>query len=117
MLSLPRRASVGVESDNGNIRIPIGQSEIADNCEPQLAYAQDNTDNYALGIAMTKNHLGSDRPAQTTKIEITPEMVEAGESVILERVGGADLGGFFSAAELAIEVYQAMVSSSGKCPA
>jgi hypothetical protein len=42
------------------------------------------------------------------EIEITPEMVEAGESVILGVVGGADLGGFFSAADLAREVFEAM---------
>jgi hypothetical protein len=39
---------------------------------------------------------------------LTPQMVEAGEEVILEEVGGADLGGLFSAAGLAVKVYLAM---------
>lgn len=43
------------------------------------------------------------------EIEITPEMIDAGESVILCEVGGAEgLGGFFSACALASEVYRAM---------
>jgi hypothetical protein len=43
--------------------------------------------------------------------EITPEMIAAGEKAILETVGGADLGGYFSAPDLAIEVYKAMRSA------
>lgn len=42
------------------------------------------------------------------EIEITPEMIEAGSKAILEEIGGADLGGFFSAPDLAVEVYRAM---------
>lgn len=41
-------------------------------------------------------------------IEVTPEMIEAGADAILSRVGGADLGAFFSAEDLAVEVYLAM---------
>jgi hypothetical protein len=40
--------------------------------------------------------------------EITPEMLDAGEEVILNAVGGADVGGNFSAVELAATVYLAM---------
>jgi hypothetical protein len=35
-------------------------------------------------------------------------MIEAGEEAILCQVGGADLGGFFSARDLAISVFRAM---------
>jgi len=42
---------------------------------------------------------------------VTPEMLEAGEAVILAALGGADLGGFFSAAELAAKVYRAMAAA------
>jgi hypothetical protein len=45
----------------------------------------------------------------TKEIELTPEMIDAGESEILGEVGGAEgLGGFFSARELAARVYRAM---------
>jgi hypothetical protein len=40
--------------------------------------------------------------------EITQAMIEAGEEAILCQVGGADLGGFFSARDLAISVFRAM---------
>jgi hypothetical protein len=43
-----------------------------------------------------------------SEFTITPEMIEAGEDIILQVVGGADLGGYFSASELAMSVYQAM---------
>jgi len=43
------------------------------------------------------------------KIEITSEMIAAGEKIIWSRVGGAsDLGGWFCARELAKTVYLAM---------
>jgi len=42
------------------------------------------------------------------EIVVTPEMIEAGEDTILGVVGGADLGGFFSAPDLAKKVYEAM---------
>jgi hypothetical protein len=40
--------------------------------------------------------------------DITEAMTEAGAMEILGEVGGADLGGFFSAEELANKVYRAM---------
>ena len=43
-----------------------------------------------------------------TEIEVTPEMIGAGAEAILREVGGADLGGFFSARDLAAQVYLAM---------
>jgi hypothetical protein len=46
----------------------------------------------------------------TEEIEVTPEMIDAGEHAILCEVGGADLGGLFSAHELARRVYLAMFS-------
>ena len=45
---------------------------------------------------------------EPTKAEITAEMITAGEEVILGEVGGADLGGYFSARDLARRVYLAM---------
>jgi basic membrane lipoprotein Med (substrate-binding protein (PBP1-ABC) superfamily) len=48
------------------------------------------------------------------EIEITKEMIEAGEDVILGVAGGADLGGFFSASELATSVYRAMAAQESK---
>ena len=45
------------------------------------------------------------------EIGITPEMIEAGEEVILESVGGYDLGGLFSAAFLAKKVFLAMCAA------
>lgn len=45
---------------------------------------------------------------RVAEIEITPEMIDAGEDAILCAVGGADLGGAFSAADLARQVYLAM---------
>jgi hypothetical protein len=43
------------------------------------------------------------------EIEITPEMIDAGEDQILGEVGGVEgLGGYFSARELACAVYRAM---------
>jgi hypothetical protein len=42
-------------------------------------------------------------------IDFTPEMIEAGEVVILTKVGGAeDLGALFLASGLAREVFRAM---------
>jgi hypothetical protein len=57
----------------------------------------------------------TDRPAtQPTEeeIEITPEMIAVGESIILGVVGGADLGALFSASDLAKEVFLAMLDCS-----
>ena len=43
------------------------------------------------------------------EIEVTPEMIDAGEHAISCEVGGAEgLGPGFSASELASEVYRAM---------
>jgi hypothetical protein len=42
--------------------------------------------------------------------ELTPEMLDEGESVILAEVGGVEgLSGYFDARELATSVYLAMV--------
>jgi hypothetical protein len=48
--------------------------------------------------------------SNTREIEITPEMIDAGSEAILGRVGGANLGGFFSAPQLAEQVYRAMAN-------
>jgi hypothetical protein len=45
------------------------------------------------------------------RAEVTLKAIDAGESVILAEVGGADLGGFFSARELAVEVFLAMCNA------
>ena len=47
-------------------------------------------------------------PICAIKIEITQEMIRAGESIILGELGGLDLPGFLSAREMATQVYQAM---------
>jgi hypothetical protein len=47
-------------------------------------------------------------PDRQEEIEITPEMIEAGEDVILGVVGQADLGALFSASDLALRVFLAM---------
>jgi outer membrane lipoprotein SlyB len=44
-------------------------------------------------------------------IAVTPEMVEAGEDAVLGEIGGADLGGYFSASDLAIKVFRAMAAA------
>lgn len=49
-------------------------------------------------------------PSSESEIEVTSEMIEAGEVAIWERLGGYDLGGRFSARQLAEEVYRAMAS-------
>ena len=42
------------------------------------------------------------------ELEVTPAMIEAGAEAIMGRVGGADLGGYFSPLDLAGEVFRAM---------
>ena len=49
--------------------------------------------------------------AKHLEAEITPAMIDAGEEVILCETGGADLGGLFSASDLAVRVYRAMNSA------
>lgn len=55
-----------------------------------------------------------DRAAQpeapANELEVSPEMIEAGAQAILECVGGSDLSPYFSAQQLAGEVYRAMNS-------
>lgn len=46
--------------------------------------------------------------------KITPEMIAAGVHAISCTVGGADLGGYFEARELALEVYRAMWNARPK---
>lgn len=49
-----------------------------------------------------------DKPADND-LEITDEMIDAGEDVILGEIGGADLGGLYCGHnELACRVYMAM---------
>jgi hypothetical protein len=48
------------------------------------------------------------RRSENDEIEVSPEMIEVGEIIILREVGGAELGGTFDAADLAREVYLAM---------
>jgi hypothetical protein len=46
--------------------------------------------------------------------ELTPDMLDEGESVILAEVGGVEgLSGYFDARELATSVYLAMVRKDG----
>ena len=52
--------------------------------------------------------LPRDRP--TGCGEITAAMLDEGERAVLREVGGADLGGLFSARDLAASVYSAMYS-------
>jgi hypothetical protein len=46
------------------------------------------------------------------EIEITEEMIAVGEDVIWGAIGDADVGGYFSASDLAIKVYRAMVAAN-----
>ena len=48
-----------------------------------------------------------------TEIEVTSQMIEAGADVILGETGGADLGGAFSAPNLAEQVFRAMSKRLG----
>ncbi len=57
---------------------------------------------------------GRDTPLSTDQTKITEAMLDAGEDAIWGRVGGCqDLGGYFSARELALEVYLAMDNLRG----
>ena len=58
-----------------------------------------------------------DRPAREDGIEITPEMIEAAVEIIWGELGGAELGGLFSASDLASSVYLAMERSKREAPA
>lgn len=49
--------------------------------------------------------------AGAPEVEITDDMIEAGASEILGEVGGADLGGCFSARDLASRVYREMAKA------
>ncbi|MEJ2377699.1 MAG: hypothetical protein P8Y71_20690 [Pseudolabrys sp.] len=55
-----------------------------------------------------------DRAAQpgspASELEITPAMIDAGGETILVCVGGANLGGYFSAPQLAAQVYRAVAN-------
>jgi hypothetical protein len=44
-----------------------------------------------------------------TPLSYHSRTIDAGEEAIWSRVGGADLGGFFSVRELAVLVYRAMI--------
>jgi len=77
---------------------------------PPAAWAVIHLGTIRLTYPIQDVESGRDRPATEPidEIEITPEMIEAGESVILSEVGGADLGGWFSASDLAVRVFLAM---------
>lgn len=49
----------------------------------------------------------TDRPVLEDEIEVTPEMIEVGEDLILCKTGAV----LFSAADLALQVYRAMERS------
>jgi hypothetical protein len=68
------------------------------------------SDQAALRAAAPELDPRSAATAQSSSLGscITPEMIEAGEQTILETVGGADLGGYFSASLLATQIYVAM---------
>ena len=51
---------------------------------------------------------GCGRSGAAGDTEVTPEMLDAGEQAIWEEVGGAELGGAFSARDLAAKVFSAM---------
>lgn len=44
----------------------------------------------------------------TTEVEITPEMIEAGEDAVWSTPGAGEAAGLFSASDLACRVYLAM---------
>lgn len=63
------------------------------------------------GVKIRGFYSRMERDNHSGNIEITPEMIAAGEDAILCVVGGADLGGFFSARDLAERVFLAMKSA------
>jgi hypothetical protein len=50
-------------------------------------------------------------PVPEAQLDLTPEMIRAGADAVLSVIGGADLGGHFSAPALAEEVFAAMDSA------
>jgi hypothetical protein len=63
----------------------------------------------------TPDDVDSDRCERddSAEIEVTPEMIEAGAIAVAHEVGGADLGGWFSADALAVSVFSAMAAAGG----
>lgn len=64
----------------------------------------------AEGVIVLRREISDIKASHSDSPEITPEMIDAGEDEILGAVGGAELGGHFSARELATEVYRAMTN-------
>jgi hypothetical protein len=60
-------------------------------------------------IEMIRIANATTEPEEHDDIEITPEMIEAGESVLLSRLGAPAID-YSMASELAAGVYRAMVS-------
>jgi hypothetical protein len=60
------------------------------------------------GLDMNRIANATTEPEEHEEIGVTPEMIEAEEDVTLSEIGGADLGGLFSASDLASRVYRAM---------
>lgn len=58
----------------------------------------------------------AERDELRAALEPSATMIEAGEMAILQSVGGADLGGYFSAEELAASVYRAMEAARASRP-
>lgn len=54
-----------------------------------------------------------DRPVPTDEIEVTPEMIEAGEQVLLCELGGG-VSSNWDPADLAARVFAAMVRSGAE---
>jgi len=53
------------------------------------------------------SHCECDNDQEDCDIEITEEMIRVGEDLLIEAIGGVDLGAFFSAADLAERVFRA----------
>ena len=51
-----------------------------------------------------------DRAIEPEEIEVTPEMIAAGESVLLGELGGAVTTAFWNPPDLAVKVYRAMIA-------
>src|SRR5262245_6624229 len=81
----------------------------SDKILPRIANATTREEGMAL-LHLAVRSAGAGPPASeiVDYLEITPEMTEVGEDVILGAVGGADLGGLFSPSDLAGRVFAAM---------
>jgi hypothetical protein len=107
----PTVKTAGLLSTGFASRVAIGDSAAANRQRaPVRAHAMARSADHPAIMHFTErvdsptslSHCERDDP------EITAEMIEAGEGVVLGETGGADLGSLFSAADLTRRVYLAI---------